>query len=97
MYLKDRNSISKYEREVLDGIDEKYLRSRFIVWSIDPFLAGGQYIKIIFIDHPDAIFVAWVYRILEVRSFEKEETDEREMRLNRIRYKAFLADRIHSL
>ena len=95
-YLNNRKGVREYEVEVLDKIEREYLSSKFVVASIEPHIAGGKYIKIIFQDRPDAIFAIWIYRILEVRTFEKEETDERAMRLARIRYKPFLLDRVHS-
>lgn len=96
-YLKNPQNVSELEREVLDTIDRDYLQSKFIVYSIEPFIAGGKFIKIVFQDKPDEIFAIWVYRIFELRAMEAEETDSRFMRLIQIRYKSFIDDKIHSL
>lgn len=102
-YLKNRDSVSDSEREAFDTIDEEYLRSKFTVFSIDPFLFGGQGkdVRVVFQDRPDAVFAIWVYSYMavgfEVRHFEKKITDERAMRLQRIQYRQLLFDRIHSL
>ena len=96
-YLKNPASVSKLEQEHLDSIDPTYLRSKFVVVDYSPFLAGGKSIKIMFIDRPDAMFTVWVYRILEIRSFEKDENDDRQMRILRTMYRNFLQGTTHSL
>lgn len=97
-YLKNPGSPKEVEFTILDRVDSDYFQSKFIVLSIEPFIVGGKYIKILFQDRPDKIFAVWVYsRIVEMRSFEAEENDARTMRLLRIRYKKFLQDKVRSL
>jgi hypothetical protein len=96
-YIKDRNSVTDLEREALDAIDSDYFDSKFVVMSIDPFIAGGKYIKVIFQSRPDAVFAVWIYRILELRSFEKQDIGDREMRVIRSVYRPFLSDRLRAL
>lgn len=99
-YLAKPN-VEDEEFEELKEIDRDYLRSKFIVFSINPHLGGGKAVEIVFADKPDARFRVWVYRFAEggfdLRSFEISESDPREMKRIRIRYRVFFQDRLHSL
>ena len=37
------------------------VRGKFVIANIEPYLLGGLFIQIIFIDKPENIFTAWVY------------------------------------
>ncbi len=41
------------------------MNSKFIVLYIQPFLGGGVFMYIVFIDNPKQVFEAWVYGIIE--------------------------------
>lgn len=46
----------------LNTLDKSYYKSKFIVFGADDGEYGGVQADIVFIDKPDAIFWAWVYR-----------------------------------
>ena len=37
------------------------IKSKFVVYSIQPYLAGGAFIQIVFLDMPDRVFSSWIY------------------------------------
>ncbi len=41
------------------------MNSKFIVLYIQPFLGGGVFMYIVFLDNPKQVFEAWVYGIIE--------------------------------
>ncbi len=43
--------------------DKSYYKSKFIVWSSEPSKYGGMNTSIVFVDKPDTIFWAYVYRL----------------------------------
>lgn len=49
--IKDEN-LDPY-RNVITG--------KFVVFSIEPFIAGGVELQVVFVDNPENIFTAWVY------------------------------------
>lgn len=58
-YITDYNN-GKFEYEELDPYKDK-MRGQFAVLSISPFITGGAFIYIVFIDNPKYLFAAWVY------------------------------------
>lgn len=58
-YITDYNE-GKKEDEHLDPYKDK-ISGQFAVLSISPFMEGGAFIYIVFLDNPDDIFTAWVY------------------------------------
>jgi len=44
----------------LDPYKDK-LKGQFIVYYAEPFIAGGLYVSIVFLDNPTNVFTAWVY------------------------------------
>ena len=58
-YITDYNE-GKIEDEHLDPYKDK-ISGQFAVLSISPFMEGGAFIYIVFLDNPDYIFAAWVY------------------------------------
>ena len=56
---------------------KKYIKGKFIIANIEPYMVGGAFIRIIFIDLPSRIFECWVYS--EVNK-EKEEVTGYEVR-----------------
>ena len=65
--IEDSSVIDGMENSGLDcGLskyDKSYFKSKFIVWSSETNKYGGRSTYIIFIDKPDTIFWAWVYKI----------------------------------
>ena len=59
LYLDEYNS-GKLEDVELDPYKEK-VRGKFVIWKAEPFLLGGLFIQLIFIDSPNDIFSSWVY------------------------------------
>ena len=37
------------------------VKGEFVIANVEPFLLGGLFIQIIFIDNPEKVFTAWVY------------------------------------
>ena len=48
----------------------KGLKSQFVIFNTEPFLAGGLLIRVVFLEMPDKVFDGWVY------SFVNEETEK---------------------
>lgn len=48
------------ENEELDPYRED-VKGKFVVYNVEPFIVGGLYIQVVFIDKPENIFTAWVY------------------------------------
>jgi hypothetical protein len=90
------------EFKALSQWAKDYYRSKFIVLSRDPGTFGGTFITIMFQDHPDKAFVAWVYKEGEKQEFalrriELAELSKEDIRRMQIRYRAFLMDKIHAM
>lgn len=66
-YLDDYNS-GKVSNENLDPYKEQ-IREKFVIYDITPYILGGAYIRITFLDMPDRVFSSWVYSNVD----EKEE------------------------
>lgn len=66
-----------------EWIDKKELRGKFVILWVEPFLGGGLFLQIAFVDHPMDVYSAWVYSYVdegrevitgyECRLFKKEE------------------------
>lgn len=82
-YIDDFHA-GEIENDDLEPYRER-IRSKFIIASIEPYLSGGAYVGIIFVDMPNRIFVAWVYSYVDdetkditgydVRAFRIEEDE----------------------
>lgn len=80
-YVDDYIS-GKVKNEELDPY-KKMLKGKFVVGWAGPFLMGGLFLQIIFVDYPNDMFSAWVYSEVdeetetvldyEVRSISKDE------------------------
>ena len=40
---------------------KEHIKGQFIVYEINPFILGGAYIRITFLDMPDRVFSSWIY------------------------------------
>lgn len=58
-YIDDYNN-GMIKDEGLDAYKEK-IHGKFVIWSSEPYLLGGLFIRFIFLDSPNDIFSAWVY------------------------------------
>lgn len=66
-----------------EWIDKNELRGKFVILWVEPFLGGGLFLQIAFVDHPMDVYSAWVYSYVdegrevitgyECRLFKKEE------------------------
>ena len=65
-YIDDYNS-GKVKNEGLDPYKEK-LKGKFVIGWAEPYLMGGLFIQIIFIDYPNDMFDAWVYSTVDVET-----------------------------
>lgn len=80
----------------LKAVDQEYLKSKFVVLSVENSLMGGCDISLISQKKPDKIFWAWVYRTggeYELRAFEVEEHTDEEIRNIRIKFRRYLQDK----
>ncbi len=58
--------IQKPDRDTTNGLtdtDVSYYESPFIVYEENKSLAGGKQLEIIFVNKPDKMFTAWVYKL----------------------------------
>ncbi|MBI2252207.1 MAG: hypothetical protein HYU63_05650 [Armatimonadetes bacterium] len=86
----------------LDSFNKDYYKSKFIIYQINNHPAGGMSILIIFIDKPDKLFGAWVYKVAngdyDLRQFWQVANFTKEVMLKVCKlYKIFLEDEKHSL
>lgn len=60
-----RKYIDAYcRREIKNPDIDQYrsiMQSKFAVLNIEPFIAGGTFITIVFLDNPQCVFNSWVY------------------------------------
>lgn len=86
----------------LSSFDKDYYKSKFVVFTINDSMAGGKFIRIIFQDRPDKVFVVWVYKLAsgeyDFRGFGQDSTyTEEKMKEIKILYKTILEDKLHSI
>ena len=62
-YLDDYNR-GMIEDENLEANKDK-ARGSFALWSCEPSLYGGLFIRFLFIDNPNDIYSAWVYSVVD--------------------------------
>ena len=60
-----RKYLDDYNRGIvkdgdLDPYKEKVL-GKFVIGAVEPYLLGGLFIRIVFVDYPEDIFSSWVY------------------------------------
>lgn len=65
-YLDDFNS-GKTEDEELEAYRQK-VRGKFVIASSNPFMMGGLLVMVMFVDHPDDIYSAWVYSSVDTET-----------------------------
>ena len=61
-YLDDYTA-GKVENAELDPY-KKGLKSQFVIYDTEPFIMGGLFIRVIFLDMPDKVFAGWVYSLV---------------------------------
>lgn len=69
-YLDDYNS-GKVCNAKLDPYKEQ-IKGQFVIYDITPYILGGAYIRITFLDIPNRVFSSWVYSNVD----EKKEIVE---------------------
>lgn len=57
------------------------VKSQFVIYDTEPFLGGGLFIRVIFLDMPDKLFAAWVYSSVDIKTETVEDYDCRSIRL----------------
>ena len=40
---------------------QSILKSKFVIYNVEPFIAGGLFVSVVFLDDPNTIFDAWIY------------------------------------
>lgn len=58
-YLDDYNS-GKVCNTNLDPYKEQ-IKGQFVIYDINPYLLGGAFIRITFLDMPNRVFSSWIY------------------------------------
>lgn len=58
-YLDDYNS-GKVCNAKLDPYKEQ-IKGHFVIYDITPYILGGAYIRITFLDMPNRVFSSWIY------------------------------------
>ena len=60
-----RKHIDAYCRREIKSPDldqyKSIMQSKFVVLNIEPFISGGTFITIVFLDNPRCVFNSWVY------------------------------------
>ena len=83
-YLDEYNG-GKIEDARLDEYKD-YIKGKFVIANIEPYIVGGAYISIIFYDNPDKIFSAAVYSDVDIKTREVTNYEFRSMDLTRTGY-----------
>lgn len=86
----------------LSSFDNSYYKSKFVVVYINKSIAGGKDISIVFVDKPDKVFEAWVYKLADgkydLRGFSQMLAfTPQKMKDIQVKYKSYLADKNHML
>jgi hypothetical protein len=55
------------------SFDKSLYKSRFIVITVNPDIAGGEEYDLLFLDHPDHIYTAWLYQLGATNTYEFRE------------------------
>lgn len=86
-YLDEYNS-GKVDDPGLEPYKDM-IKGKFVIYDINPYLLGGAFIRITFLDAPDRVFDCWVYSNVdeenevvesyELRSIMIEEDENTEM------------------
>ncbi|MBR4156012.1 MAG: hypothetical protein IKU01_04845 [Bacteroidales bacterium] len=67
-----RKYIDAYNNGKIENTDlyehKKYIQGKFVIADIQPYLAGGALIYIVFYDYPEKTFSAYVYSDVDVTS-----------------------------
>ncbi|MBR4898294.1 MAG: hypothetical protein IKZ48_05865 [Prevotella sp.] len=45
----------------------QWLGGKFVIFDCEPCLGGGLYLRIVFYEHPDCLFNAWVYSDVDMK------------------------------
>lgn len=40
---------------------QSILKSKFVIYNVEPFIAGGLFVSVLFLDNPNTIFDVWIY------------------------------------
>ena len=83
-YLDAYNN-GKIEDTRLDEY-KNFIKGKFIIADIEPYIAGGAYISIIFFDNPDKIFSAVVYSYVDEKTRKVTNYEYRSLDLTRSGY-----------
>ena len=62
-------------------VHKKYIQGKFVIADIEPYIAGGAYISIIFYDNPDKIFSVVVYSDVNIKTRKVSNYEFRSMDL----------------
>ena len=71
-----RKYLDDYNKGVVSNTNldpyKEYIKGQFVIYDINPYLLGGAFIRITFLDMPDRVFSSWVYSNVD----EKKEIVE---------------------
>lgn len=63
LYLDEVAAGKTINEELTPYLD--IIKGKFVILNIEPAIMGGTFMYIAFIDHPQDMFVAWVYSIVD--------------------------------
>lgn len=104
-YLAGRNISDDEDRSgeyaLLDKVDKSYYKSRFIVYTFNKAIGGGNSFDILFLDKPDVLFHVWIYQLggtkPDLRMFESVGLTDEQMKVLRTSIHQFIDDKGHSM
>lgn len=71
-----RRYLDDYNKGVVSNPDldpyKEQIKGQFVIYDITPYLLGGAFIRITFLDMPDRVFCSWIYSEVD----EDKETVE---------------------
>ena len=60
-----RKYLDDYNKGVVSNTNldpyKEYIKGQFVIYDINPYLLGGAFIRITFLDMPNRVFSSWIY------------------------------------
>ena len=76
---------SKYNAGIVSNPEldpyKEQIKGKFVIYDINPFLVGGAFIRITFLDMPDRVFSSWVYSHVDEQKGTVESYEFRSIRI----------------
>ena len=78
-YLDDYNA-GNVSNSDLDPYKEQ-IRGQFVIYNIEPYILGGAFIQITFLDMPNRVFSSWIYSDVDEKEGTVESYEFRSIRI----------------